>query len=1390
MQTNEGKSGRHISLYAPYVIIIMAFILTGGFLFYITYENVKRETIDNLNARQMLHARQAAKGIEAFFDDHIRLLESLAKDPDIISLNPEGRKLMREFQASHAGEISIISRTDRQGRIVHPEPYDHSKVGQSVISINDFLETKRTKRVVISDVFTNRRGSKTIIIHVPVFKNGSFDGTLAVLLPFDVIAKRYVQDIRIGQDGYAWVISKGGTELSCPVPGHEGNSVLVNCKDFPDILAMAEKMMRGEQGITTYTFDRVRGSKVSKTIKHAVYMPINLRNQFWSIVVATPEDEALSPLEGFRNRMLLIALIFSIGMIFYIYTLLKNRLLADEVEQRKQTEAELRIKTDELDRYFTSSLDLLCIADIDGYFRRLNPEWERTLGYPLVELEGTSFFDLIHPDDIKATTEAVGQLAESKEVLSFVNRYRHRDGSYRFIEWKSYPVGSMIYAVARDITNNKITEDKISNLVAHQEALLAAIPDIIMEVDSNKIYRWANKAGLEFFGEDAIGKSADFYFSEEQSTYESVQPIFNGSEDVVYVESRQRRRDGEKRLLAWWCRVIKDSNGIVTGALSSARDITDDRAREEELRESRRQLADIISFLPDATMVIDRNGIVIAWNRAIEDMTGVKAEEMIGRGDYEYALPFYGERRPILIDLALHPDSRMETRYTAIHRFGDILFGESYTPKLAPGNVHLSATASVLRDSRGEIIAAIECIRNNTERKLADDALKESERRMADIINFLPDAALVIDKDGYVIAWNRAIEEMTGIKAGDVLGKGNFEYALPFYGERRPILIDLVLQPREEIEGRYRNIKWQGGTLVGEAYMPSLRGKRSYLLGTASPLYNTKGAIVGAIETIRDITDRRQMEETLSSEREQLASTLDGIPVPGFVIDKECKVTLWNRSNEVYTGRPKESMLGKKIDLSFLFKGKDSPSLAEIILTMQDEEIIRKYGHRGVNRSEISPGAFESVRTIRLRDEERIMSIQAARIYNPQGEIIGAVQTAQDITERIRAEAERKHLQDQLNQAQKLEAIGTLAGGIAHDFNNMLAAIIGYTELTIDEPDEKMRRRKLNEVLKASKKAKDLVRQILTFSRNTEQEKKPLDMKLVTKEALKLLRSTLPATVEIRQNLTADPCMINADLTQMHQIIMNLCTNAAQAMGERGGVLEVNLSLEYIKDSILRQHPDAVAGPYVRMTVSDTGQGIDPAIKDRIFEPFFTTKGIGEGTGLGLSVVYGIVKNHGGIITAESEHGYKTAFDVYLPAIGSTEPREEASVPEDVPQGSERILLVDDDQTLLAMGKLMLESLGYTVDVRTSGMEALGSFLADSGFYDLVITDMTMPLMTGSELAVEFLRIRPDIPIILCTGFSEFIDEEKAKDIGLKAFVMKPFSKKTIGRIVREVLDK
>jgi signal transduction histidine kinase/ActR/RegA family two-component response regulator len=392
-----------------------------------------------------------------------------------------------------------------------------------------------------------------------------------------------------------------------------------------------------------------------------------------------------------------------------------------------------------------------------------------------------------------------------------------------------------------------------------------------------------------------------------------------------------------------------------------------------------------------------------------------------------------------------------------------------------------------------------------------------------------------------------------------------------------------------------------------------------------------------------------------------------------------------------------------------------------------------------------------------------------------------------DITDRKQAKEEKSNLEAQLFQSQKMEAIGTLAGGIAHDFNNILAVIIGYTELARDKNQKQNKEQYLQETLNGAQRAKNLVKQILAFSRQDGNEKKPLDIKVLLKEAVKFLRSSIPATVEINQQLTKEECNIMADPTQMHQVIMNLCTNAAHAMKDTGGTLKIDLAnLELAKDEI-PNHPELQQGHYVKLTVSDTGYGIDPALIQRVFDPFFTTKSVDEGTGLGLSVVYGIVKGHGGVINVYSEPGKGAIFHVYLPRIMQTETMEE-DAGKTVMGGTERILFVDDEPSLVDIGMRMLSSLGYRTTVAENSIEALEIFTAGPQSFDLVITDMTLPKMTGIDLSRKLLQIRPEIPIILCSGIKEPETEARAKSLGIKAYLTKPLTRKELARVIREVL--
>lgn len=436
-----------------------------------------------------------------------------------------------------------------------------------------------------------------------------------------------------------------------------------------------------------------------------------------------------------------------------------------------------------------------------------------------------------------------------------------------------------------------------------------------------------------------------------------------------------------------------------------------------------------------------------------------------------------------------------------------------------------------------------------------------------------------------------------------------------------------------------------------------------------------------------------------------------------------------------------------------------------------------------------------------LLQERRALKHYVTEYRRVDGQIISAIENAiggfdengnlVEIRGFIIDNTEQKKLEDQLRHSQKMEAIGTLAGGIAHDFNNILTAVLGNAEMgLIRVPEENDVRRNFSEILKATKRAKDLVRQILTFSRQERQEPRLLQISVIIEEVLKFLRATLPSTIEIRNNPEPHAGIVLADPIQIHQLLMNLCTNAAHAMQKTGGVLEVTLSNVDIGNN--RDLPDygLEPGQYVGLAVSDTGCGMDQDTVKRIFDPFFTTKPIGEGSGMGLAVVHGIVKSLDGDLKVETELGTGSTFRVFLPKIAESLLQEADAVETTAEDGQHgRILLVDDEESLLKIGKQMLEHLGYRVTDKSSGIEALSCFRTQPKAFDLVITDETMPKMTGSDLAVELLNIRPDIPIILCSGYADALDEDRIKDIGVQELVLKPFVFSELAEVARKVLE-
>jgi PAS domain S-box-containing protein len=526
--------------------------------------------------------------------------------------------------------------------------------------------------------------------------------------------------------------------------------------------------------------------------------------------------------------------------------------------------------------------------------------------------------------------------------------------------------------------------------------------------------------------------------------------------------------------------------------------------------------------------------------------------------------------------------------------------------------------------------------------------------------------------------------------------------------------------------------------------------------------------IVGQV--FANALDNKKFRQALQESEERLRTVYETFPDSVTIVQTENgRFVDVNSAFTRLTGWAAEDVIGKKeADLKIWHNPNDREKLkAGIARKGKIENLEAKF--RLKDGSIIT--ALMSAVLIQLKNKPHILTI------------------TRDISDLKSAQKEREQLRTQLIQAQKMEAIGTLAGGIAHDFNNILGAIIGYAEMALyDTQKDSMEHYNIDQVLKAGHRAKDLVKQILAFSRKSEQDKNIISLTPIVEEALKLLRASLPTTIEIRQNIEPHLDAIFADPTQMHQVMMNLCTNSAHAMGDTGGILNVelhNLDLN-LKKAV--QYSELNPGPYLQLSISDTGHGMDSATMDRIFDPYFTTKEQDKGTGMGLAVVHGIIKGHGGGIRVQSKPGKGTRFDILFPVMGKHMESETEEL-KALPTGKEHILFIDDEDTLIDLGESMLKKLGYQVETRTRPDEALEIFRAAPDKFDLVISDMTMPGMTGDILAAELMKIRSDIPVIICTGYSERIDEQRARDLGIKGLIMKPFTIRGLSKTVREVLD-
>ncbi|SPF35279.1 putative Histidine kinase [Syntrophobacter sp. SbD1] len=1092
------------------------------------------------------------------------------------------------------------------------------------------------------------------------------------------------------------------------------------------------------------------------------------------------------------------------------------------ITERKQAEERLRKSEQRFFLAMEATKDGLWDWDLHTDEVYYSPGYLAMLGYTPGEVpaDASVWADRIHPEDKDAALKANMDCIENRrDDFDVEFRMQAKNGEWRWILGRGKAAGRdesgraiRMVGTHTDITERKLaeialreSEERFSRFF-HANPMASSISRL-----SDGQFVDANDAFLDLFGytrEEVIGQTSlklGTWANPGERT--KAIEILQKHGRAKNFETQRIRKSGEIIDVLGFGEVIDIAGEKYI--LSLAYDITERKLAEENLKERDEFLTAVVENIPDMIFVKDAKELrFVRFNRAAEDLLGYSRDNMIGKTDHDIfpkdiADFFTRNDREVLGKKTLKdiPEETISTRLNGTR----IL----HTKKIP-----------ILSKKKGEPKYLLGISEDITERKQMEEAIKkrlialtrpldsneiefeelfdieEIQKLQDQFANATGVASIITNVDGTPItkpsSFCRLCETIIrrtekGLRncyySDSVIGRCNpegpiiqpclsgglWDAGASITVGGRHVANWLIGQVRDETQDEDQMREYARAIGIDEETfidafreVPSM--SKDQFEKIAQALFTLAGQLSSMayqnVQQARFITERKQAEEELV----RLATAIEHAGEGIIILDTNFNIQYANPAFKRITGYEGNQIVGRHA--SILKSGKHEESLYQNL------------------RETLKRGEGWSGRFINKKKDGILYhaDVTASAIRDNSGAIINYVSIHRDITKEVELEKE-------LRQAQKMEAIGNFSGGIAHDFNNILAAIMGFTELSLSKvPEGSPVRSNLEQVLKATMRASGVVRQILAFSRQSEQERKPMALAPVIQEVLKLMRSTLPTTIRINQELTtgSEEDVVLADPTQIHQVLMNLCSNAAHAMRAKGGILSVELSK--ITDlSTAPVHPDLTDGQYVCLTVSDTGHGMEAAVLDRIFDPYFTTKGPGEGTGLGLSVVQGIVKSHGGVITARSEPGKGTSFYILLPSFNKNVELEIAAI-EPIPTGTERILLVDDEEGLAELGEGILESLGYTVTAKTSSFDALEIFQAQPHAFDLVITDMTMPDLTGTELAEMLLGIRSDLPIILCTGFTDLTSEKQAQDAGIREFIMKPYDIRTLAKAIRKAL--
>ena len=1334
-----------LSYKKQFISLAIAVIICIALIFSI-YTRTQKSAFQSLYERQMTYAAIAAEGIEGAVSRHLTLLRILARNRDIIAMNNDGKALLEAIGKESYFYVKDIARLDARGKIIYMHPDKAHQAGKNISRLTHVEQALAGGRPVVSDIFRSADGARSIAIHVPVYRGRAHDGTVAVLISLEELGKTFLERMHIPKTRQAMLVNAAGEVIYCTDTEHQGRKFAEIYENNSEAATMISKAMQAERGKASFvdTHFSERGKGPQRV--HAVYTPTRIGDTSWSVIVISPEKLLMPEFQGIKRQIIFLSLLLAAFFITAAYMAARVRSASAEAQKRRKMEENLLKSAEEIHALYDKAPCGYHSLDADGIVVRINDTELSWRGYKREEVIGRSYRDFVTPANRDNFEAFFARLKKDGGVINLESELMRKDGS-------TFPVlitvsvltdheenFIMTRTMILDMTEHRAQEERLRENEALYRTALDATSDGVTILQDG-IYVYVNQKFLDTMGaslEDILHKPAGILAGPhvQQSLKDFVarhpQQIQTSDRHVTQVE----RSDGKTVYLQ------SSSVDIIyrgrPAILTFIQDITESKNAEWALRESEALHRTALESTSDGISIIDiKTGLYLYANRQLMETIGRPEENLIGQS----------------VDIYLHPDDVGigRSNYLLLKTGGHSkAYHEVRAIAADDSTVNLGVTMTEIRYQGQRAI--ISFITNITERKKAEEALRQSEELYRTVMEKTNDGISIVQDGVYVYA-NQKLLETIGREKEGLIGHplGIFthpedrntirnNYEMRRKGEDAPVSYDArILKP--------------DGTIV--------------IINIKSVMINYQGKPAN-FSFIQDITERKKAEEALRQSEARYRSIIENIDDEYFETDLKGNITFFNKDIS-YAGYTYEEFAG------MCYIQYTSPEMSEKI-------------------SHAFSTAYKENRAVRITDHEIIrkdggiiyLEISVSPMRDAHDKTVGFQGISRDVTERHKMEAERKKLTEQLYQAQKMEAIGTLAGGIAHDFNNLLMGIQGYTSIMLLDTDASdPNHEQLDSIQTLVQSGAGLTRQLLGFARAGRYDVVTSDLNEMVSKSINLFGRT-KKEIRVFEKYADDLLSVEVDRGQIEQVLLNIYVNAWQAM-PGGGDLYLGTQNVTMNETDARLY-DLKPGRYAKLSVTDTGAGMDEKTRLRIFEPFFTTKEMGRGTGMGLASAYGIVKGHGGTITVYSEKAEGATFNIYLPASDKDVHTDETAAVQPT-GGTETILLVDDEEVITEVTGKLLEELGYHMITAASGPEAIEIYAEKHAQIDLVIIDMIMPGMSGSDTFDELKAINPSVRAVLSSGYSLNGKAQAIMDKGVRVFLQKPYRLNDLAQKIRQALE-